>query len=391
MDIFFDYFTKFKMLEIDDIQLLSSPNDFFNYLMKKTNEAKYVYMALLVLETGKKGNKLIESFEKRKNDNKPTLILIDKSRNLRNKNLVECLTNKKLWGIIKVVDNTIFRYFPHILNEFLSVYHLKAYIFDDEVCISGANLSELYYTNRIDRYFVIKNKNLVNYVYNIIFKKYDAINSFKFLSRKNEEYDTGNNNKKDISDNKYQTKIFSYTSEYEIEVLNNLFKMKYDEAHIATAYLNFTKEHINILKHHKFNLFVPSAITNTFNNFGFLSNLITNIYEYSNYITLKFLKKCNLYEFCRKNYTFHSKGIWIINQDFWVTVIGSSNYNQRSIKVDKECNWVIISNDPNIKQKFKSEIDNLILYSTLMNNNTLSKRQYNFFVKLIYFIFNRFI
>ena len=38
----------------------------------------------------------------------------------------------------------------------LGVQHVKAYVFDNDVIISGANLSENYFTNRQDRYFLIR-------------------------------------------------------------------------------------------------------------------------------------------------------------------------------------------------------------------------------------------
>mmetsp|Transcript_122 Transcript_122/g.113 ORF Transcript_122/g.113 Transcript_122/m.113 type:complete len:656 (-) Transcript_122:89-2056(-) len=41
---------------------------------------------------------------------------------------------------------------PSPLNEALGVFHLKIYIIDDELILSGANLSEEYFTDRLDRY-----------------------------------------------------------------------------------------------------------------------------------------------------------------------------------------------------------------------------------------------
>ena len=42
------------------------------------------------------------------------------------------------------------------LNELLGVYHIKYYLFDDNVIISGANLADHYFENRRDRYVLIK-------------------------------------------------------------------------------------------------------------------------------------------------------------------------------------------------------------------------------------------
>lgn len=43
----------------------------------------------------------------------------------------------------------------------MGVCHVKAYIFDDDVIISGANLSNTYFTMRQDRYFIVRNAALL--------------------------------------------------------------------------------------------------------------------------------------------------------------------------------------------------------------------------------------
>jgi len=46
---------------------------------------------------------------------------------------------------------------PSPLNEVAGVFHMKVYIIDDCLILSGANLSEEYFTNRHDRYLMIVN------------------------------------------------------------------------------------------------------------------------------------------------------------------------------------------------------------------------------------------
>ena len=46
---------------------------------------------------------------------------------------------------------------PPRYNELLTTFHLKAYVFDDTLIMSGANLSNDYFTSRQDRYWVIQN------------------------------------------------------------------------------------------------------------------------------------------------------------------------------------------------------------------------------------------
>ncbi|KAK9818318.1 hypothetical protein WJX72_010511 [[Myrmecia] bisecta] len=48
------------------------------------------------------------------------------------------------------------RMLPPRVSEVVGVCHLKAYAFDDTVLISGANLSDSYFTMRQDRYYLIR-------------------------------------------------------------------------------------------------------------------------------------------------------------------------------------------------------------------------------------------
>ena len=49
------------------------------------------------------------------------------------------------------------RILPSPLNEVAGVFHMKAYIVDDEMVLSGTNLSEEYFDDRLDRYMLCAN------------------------------------------------------------------------------------------------------------------------------------------------------------------------------------------------------------------------------------------
>lgn len=62
----------------------------------------------------------------------------------------------------------IHRALPVRIREIVGVQHMKMYVFDDSVLLSGANLSETYFTNRQDRYILFKNApELANFVLNV--------------------------------------------------------------------------------------------------------------------------------------------------------------------------------------------------------------------------------
>jgi len=67
-------------------------------------------------------------------------------------------------------DGLLMRMVPSPFDEVLGVFHIKAYIVDDELLLSGANLSEEYFTDRQDRYisFVNGANGLVDFYSNLI-------------------------------------------------------------------------------------------------------------------------------------------------------------------------------------------------------------------------------
>ncbi|SCU78776.1 LAMI_0A05886g1_1 [Lachancea mirantina] len=54
---------------------------------------------------------------------------------------------------------------PRRFNEGIGLQHMKIYGFDDEVILSGANLSKDYFTNRQDRYYCFKSKSFADYFF----------------------------------------------------------------------------------------------------------------------------------------------------------------------------------------------------------------------------------
>ena len=52
---------------------------------------------------------------------------------------------------------------PKRINEGWGLQHMKLYGFDDEIMLSGANLSDDYFTNRLDRYHLFKSKELADF------------------------------------------------------------------------------------------------------------------------------------------------------------------------------------------------------------------------------------
>lgn len=66
---------------------------------------------------------------------------------------------------------------PERWNEIIGLQHMKIYIFDDTLVISGANLSHDYFTNRQDRYIVVEDcKELVDFYDRLV----ETVSQFSF-------------------------------------------------------------------------------------------------------------------------------------------------------------------------------------------------------------------
>ena len=388
VDGIIDNFSDFRQFRIEDVTVIDSPAAFCSMVLEKARTSSSVYLACLVLGLGDHTRMLLDILEERMLQNRKTVVLVDKSRNLRDAGLVEYLNKKGLWSIIKTVDSGKCSILPHALNEFLGVYHLKAYIFDDEVCISGANLNNSYFVDRIDRYYLIKNRQLSLSMISSVFNEEVLCPAGH---RDIENSITNPHRRMDAIDQMHlKTRLFNFTESQEIDILERLLKYKFTEIVVSTAYLNFTNEHIRILKPHPFKLFSPAPKANTFNDFSWLGQFITEVYSYSNYRTMRYLPRCRLYEYYNEGYSFHTKGLWLFGDGCCATIVGSTNFNQRSIKIDRECSWAIISNDPKIEAKMRKEVEEIERHSERAQLAVLARRRFSLLVYIMYYLFNIF-
>lgn len=69
------------------------------------------------------------------------------------------------------------KHIPKRINEGWGLQHMKLYGVDDEVILSGANLSSDYFTNRQDRYHLFSSKDIAEYFSNL----HGAVASLSFL------------------------------------------------------------------------------------------------------------------------------------------------------------------------------------------------------------------
>lgn len=320
-------------------------------------------------------------------------------------------------------------------NELASLHHIKCYIFDNDIIISGANLSDLYFTNRQDRYILFRNcKSLCDYFDQLIktictfsmklnsngnFQldstwKYDPLNYWtkrqfcKEASRRIIEFKKSfyhNKNKLcDLNDNEkrfdtfaiplLQMKTFSIDDD---EKFTSNFLMNIplsSKVKLATGYFNLTKKYKDILLLRKFenncDILMASEQANGFYGAKGLPGQIPFVYTD---LTLNFFKQSklmgssiSLYYYLRENWTFHAKGLWLSltsnNSNYYFTMIGSPNFGFRSIYRDNEAQLLLFTNDNQLKCKLENECVHLWKHSYLITDEN-QFMHVSFWVKLI--------
>lgn len=146
------------------ITILSEPQRFYEVLKSGCENAKKrIILVSLYLGTGEQEKKLVDAVLNNNNFQKGDLkvdILLDFMRGSRfqtnSRTMLLPLLNSagncevslyhtpSLRGFLKKVT-------PDRFNELCGLQHMKLYIFDDRLVISGANLSNDYFMNRQDR------------------------------------------------------------------------------------------------------------------------------------------------------------------------------------------------------------------------------------------------
>lgn len=163
-------------IDASQIRILQSPEEFYSKLKTQIKNARRrIYLSTLYI--GKSEHELIATIREALTSN-PFLrvsILTDALRGTRESPQVSCASllaplardfpgraeirmyhTPNLTGLRKIL-------IPKRINEGWGLQHMKLYGVDDEVILSGANLSNDYFTNRQDRYHVFKSKHLTDY------------------------------------------------------------------------------------------------------------------------------------------------------------------------------------------------------------------------------------
>jgi CDP-diacylglycerol--glycerol-3-phosphate 3-phosphatidyltransferase len=381
---------------------------------------KRILLSSLYLGTGQNEKQIISNLDKALSENSDltVTILIDYLRGTRG-------SSNSLTMFAPLTKYPNFRAFyfqspnftwwkkmilPERLNEIVGVQHIKAYIFDDDILMSGANLSDWYFIDRQDRYILFRNEsNLVDYFSNLIqiltkvshFQTLSGLIEPKiegdFVSYANELLSKSINPMK-RSDQVSDTWIIPTIQMGQLnihvdqDITEHLLQKDNLRIIMSSAYFNLPDPYIKIIesKNDEVDIITSCPKANGFYGSNGLSEYIPLLYSYKEecfFAKTIEKKKMRILEYNRDKWTYHAKGLWIHEQgDEYpcISMIGSPNFGHRSLSTDTEAQMLIMTENPDLKRKLFKEYDRLLRdsYQVKRSHFNEAERQPNFILKI---------
>ena len=377
-----------------NVLLLKTPAEFRDTLLKLSSEVKHrSRISTLYVGSGETEreivNNLVTSVSRQDCD---VSVILDRYRGTRDGGTV--LKELRRRGAVRLYQTPYWRKTryqkPGIVGELLGVHHMKYYLFDDTVLISGANMSDLYFDRRQDRYLVIRSKQLADYIcyfhslhsasanvwdsgsYNRshwvgkgnLSSAWSTAGIFTCNTSIEREKSLRNTGPADGDTCLYPLFQIPWFSVHQIdESLDLLFSTAHSNQRvtISSGYFNPSKRLLDTLKHSKaeVDIIIPSIEANGFYKGANVKGLVPDMYNLS---AMRALEKCpnvNILEYNRPGWSYHAKGVWSDN----LTILGSSNFNRRSSMRDTELSVALVTDNEDLKENLMAERDSLRIYS----------------------------
>lgn len=405
----------------DQVKLIFKPDEFYNSLLDLYGNAKQrIYVASLYFGTGHLENSLVNAIRDniKKNPEIQVNILIDFTRGTRgtpdsSKSLLQPLLAEGKNVLFSMYHTPNLRGFvkqwiPSRWNELIGLQHMKIYIADDTVIISGANLSNDYFTNRQDRYIMITDKHVSDFYAELIQK----VQNFSLLVSANGEHSAHPNGKnllpykgshtEFINNARNLVESFLSTAKQtqqsrmlqsdkstadtwifplvemgqlnlhhdslvtEKLITNSLPQSKLN---MATGYFNLTQNYMDALISSckaKCDILMAHPTANGFLSAKGIANRIPSAYSQ---IAKNFLirlrkaeqdQRIQLLEYQRPGWTYHAKGLWYYLPESTLpdlTLIGSSNFGERSVKRDLESQLCLVTTNEKLREQLHLECE----------------------------------
>uniref|UniRef100_A0AAY5ED96 CDP-diacylglycerol--glycerol-3-phosphate 3-phosphatidyltransferase n=1 Tax=Electrophorus electricus TaxID=8005 RepID=A0AAY5ED96_ELEEL len=444
------------------IRVLRSPDEFYQAMKVRIKTAKHrVVMASLYLGTGPLEQDLVDCIEEALKHSQEEAaadlkvsVLLDYTRGSRGKNnsrtmllpLLQRYPEQMRVALYHTPDlRGLLRLFvPDRFNETIGVQHIKAYLFDNSLIISGANLSESYFTNRQDRYVLVEDcAEVANFFAELVHAVSD-------ISLQLEHDDTVHvmeemvhpykGNRVDFSSSAHQRIMgvisvararqqllelghlrdsdseFEGGEEHSDTWLFPLVQMKplgiqLDEevtqrllmeagkdatVYLTSGYFNLTQAYMRLVlgAASDYCILMASPEVNGFFGAKGVAGAIPEAYVhlahqfYSKVCKLGQQGRVQLHEYHRPDWTFHAKGLWYYlkgKDGPCLTLIGSPNFGYRSVHRDLEAQIALVTENEQLQAQLHQEQEMLYQRSTEVSHSTFKQpdRYVKLWVKLI--------
>jgi len=437
------------LVKASNIRVISEPTDFYQTVLDRSvNAKKRISLVSLYLGTGQLENDLVKAIQSNMQANQElnVNILLDFTRGTRGKKnsksmlmpLIKQNCNLSLYHTPSLRGLTK-RLAPARWNELFGLQHMKLYLFDDTIIISGANLSSDYFTNRQDRYIEIEDKRLANFFSGLITKvqefsmKVDeqgGVNlheSWKMLPYECNHQDFAAEAKKRIQSfftstfeeqrlqvldapNDADTWIFPTLEMGQLNIHHDSIITKRILAtaqqgstlKMATGYFNLTQNYMDtIVKSCSADCSIIMAHPNA-NGFQGAKGPAGGIPAAYSLLAKQFYEqilhqdqdhRISLLEYERPTWSYHAKGLWYYPTDSaglpFMTVIGSSNYGERSVNRDLESQICLITTNKSLQKSLQAEYDHVEQFATTAEQQIVT-RFIPKWVRTVVFLFKNF-
>jgi CDP-diacylglycerol--glycerol-3-phosphate 3-phosphatidyltransferase len=359
-------------IKASNVTVLREPCQFFETLKNGIlRSEKRIVISALYLGTDHQEQELVDCFVQRLNecgtDSKFHVhVLLDCIRGSRGKvnsrsMLVPLLQSHPERMKVSLYHTPLFNHLlkyviPDKFNETVGLQHIKIFLFDDDLVVSGANLSESYFTNRQDRYIIVKDcPHLSNFCEQLISTvgahsyslqpdnslkpgRYDPLSvwtkrqfseSFgQAISNLIKHKMTGDVprpvDRQDIADTWIcpLIQMGPYGVRQDERVMSTLFQRALSGCHtfLASGYFNLTEKYVDLIirSQGKYRILTASPQANGFLGAGGAAGHIPYAYLHiarwfhDRLVQAQQTDRIKLEEYTRDGWTFHGKGVCIV-------------------------------------------------------------------------------
>ncbi|ELQ75206.1 Phosphatidylglycerolphosphate synthase [Trachipleistophora hominis] len=169
MHEFLANFQGMSLFKITNFKNLKTAKMFHKEIINNLRTAKKVFIITLYFGNKQKTREIMEEIRIRKQKNLETMVIIDYNRCKQNEQIFVLLKEYQIEDVVCYANRKSYFLLPNCIKELFFVLHVKMYLFDSLVILSGANLEDKYFTNRLDRYFSINDSELAEYLMKNVF------------------------------------------------------------------------------------------------------------------------------------------------------------------------------------------------------------------------------